>query len=88
MSILKNLLNKVVSVAAAFSPTLGSIAAIFGIAAAPIVINSGSTIEEKLTAVAVALVTSAIHRLSVLAKDFLDNGKLDGSYKEPVVDAK
>lgn len=81
MSWLSKNKEKIVGLVSVFVPFVKPIAAAVGIGSAAVVV-AGNTIEEKLTAIAVALATSAVHKLVYWAKDLLDNGKLDQSVKE------
>lgn len=78
MSVLSKNKEKIVGVLSAFLPWVKPAAAAVGIGSAAVVVT-GNTVEEKLTAIAVALVTSGVHKLVYWVKDLLDNGKLDGS---------
>ena len=86
---IKNVAVKALSIAAAFSPKAKALAAVVGVSAGTFAaVPDAGTIEQKIAAIASALVVSAVHKLCYLAKDYLDNGKLDKSVVETEDTAK
>lgn len=83
LSKLKNIAVKAIQVAAAFSPRAKALATAVGISAGTFAaVPEVGTLEQKIAAIASALVVSGVHKLCYLAKDYLDNGKLDKSVVE------
>ena len=70
----------VIAVMAAVSPQVKVVAAALGITATTYAaVPESGTMEEKVVALAIAGVSYLVHKAFYMAKDYLDNGKLDKS---------